>query len=330
LISLNALGKARVWNPSDGKLLKEFDAQEGEGRALVYSPDGSKLFTAGQDRAIRVFDTHTWKELFSRTEAHLRSIYALALSRDGSLLLSGARDDGGIRVWNASDLSLRQEIESPLGVYGIGFSTNEREILTIHKQQQISRWNAADGRLLEQKRLSDGDSGLHALTVVPELSIAFAGSGGAWILRYNMEPPHRKVAAFSVPTGVYSLSWSATSNGLLAGGNDGIISQFQFDDKSSGNFRSGWRGGHDREISGIAWLPDGQHFATVSRDGSIACWNASDVPCDVARYVVTGRGKINSLALGANGEFRLEIDESAPRHMISPEAVRLMLSKLAK
>lgn len=33
--------------------------------------------------------------------------------------------------------------------------------------------------------------------------------------------------------------------------------------------------------------------------------------------------------LGSEGSFRLEIDEAAPRHMISPEAVRLMLRELA-
>jgi hypothetical protein len=33
-------------------------------------------------------------------------------------------------------------------------------------------------------------------------------------------------------------------------------------------------------------------------------------------------------ALGARGEFRLEIDETAPRHMISPEAVRIILATL--
>jgi pimeloyl-ACP methyl ester carboxylesterase len=33
-------------------------------------------------------------------------------------------------------------------------------------------------------------------------------------------------------------------------------------------------------------------------------------------------------ALGSHGDFRLEIDDSAPRHMISPEAVRIMLARL--
>jgi hypothetical protein len=35
-------------------------------------------------------------------------------------------------------------------------------------------------------------------------------------------------------------------------------------------------------------------------------------------------------ALGAQGKFRLDIDDSAPRHMISPEAVRTMLRELAQ
>jgi hypothetical protein len=35
-------------------------------------------------------------------------------------------------------------------------------------------------------------------------------------------------------------------------------------------------------------------------------------------------------ALGTEGEFRLVIDETAPRHMISAEAVRIMLAEMRK
>jgi serine/threonine protein kinase/WD40 repeat protein len=302
LISVNAAGTARIWNPSDGKLMKEFEAHDGEGRALVYSPDGSRLYSGGQDREIRVFDTRTWKVLVSRAEAHPRSIYALALSQDGSTLISGARDDGGIRVWNANDLSMELEIECPLGVYGIGLSAEEQEILTAHKENQLSRWSRADGRLIERKHFT-GESGIHALTTAPELSTAFAASGGGWIFRHSLNSKVQDAAALSTHSGMFSLSWSHKAHALLAGSSGGLISHFWFGDSSTRDVRVGWRRGHEREICGLAWMPDGQHFATASRDGSIAFWNSSVVPPDELRLVVTGHGKINSLALSANGAY---------------------------
>ncbi len=302
LISVNAKGTARVWNPSDGKLIKEFEAHAGEGRALVYSPDGSRLYSGGLDRTIRAFDTRTWNELASRVEAHERTIYAIALSKDGSTLVSGARDDGGVRVWNAHDLSLKQQIDSPLGVYGIGLSPDEQEIITIHKEHQLSRWRPSDGSLIERKHYP-GDSGFHALATVPELSTAFAGSGSGWIFRHSLNPPGKDAAALCAPAGIFSLSWSDKAQELVAGARDGLISQIRFTDAASKDVRIGWRRGHQREVCGITWMPDGQHFATASHDGSVAYWNSDAIPLDHLRHVVTGQGKINSLAFAANGEY---------------------------
>ena len=104
--------------PRDGALLHEFQAHQGEGRALVFSPDGSRLYSGGQDREIKVFDTRSWEIVCSYADAHPRTIYALALNKDGSPAPSGARDDGGICLWNASDLSVKLQIASPLGTYG--------------------------------------------------------------------------------------------------------------------------------------------------------------------------------------------------------------------
>ena len=127
-------------------------------------------------------------------EVHPRTIYAMALSKDGSTLISGARDDGGIRVWDVHELSLKREIDSPLGVYGIGFSSDEKEILSVHKEHQLSRWSFADGHLIERKHFP-GESGLHSLTTAPQLSTAFAASGGGLIFRHRLDLPKSDATA---------------------------------------------------------------------------------------------------------------------------------------
>ncbi len=46
----------RIWNVSNGKILKKFAGHEGCGYVAVFTPDGTKLVTGGLDALIRIWD----------------------------------------------------------------------------------------------------------------------------------------------------------------------------------------------------------------------------------------------------------------------------------
>jgi WD40 repeat protein/tetratricopeptide (TPR) repeat protein len=69
---------------------------------LLFSPDGSRLATASDDRTIKLWDTTTGREVFTLL-GHTGGLRSLAFSPDGHRIISGAVD-ATARVWDATPL----------------------------------------------------------------------------------------------------------------------------------------------------------------------------------------------------------------------------------
>ncbi len=102
----------RVWNTATGELIRTLEPQGfvhfNQGKAFVepialpqlavdFSPDGTKIATAGADRAVRIWDIDTGKEL-QNLQGHRMSITGLVFL-DADRLVSCSLD-GTTRVWN--------------------------------------------------------------------------------------------------------------------------------------------------------------------------------------------------------------------------------------
>ena len=74
-------------------------AHQGEVLAAAFSPDGSRVVTASDDRTARVWDARTGKPL-TEPLAHQGTVRAAAFSPDGARVVT-ASDDKTARVWDA-------------------------------------------------------------------------------------------------------------------------------------------------------------------------------------------------------------------------------------
>jgi WD40 repeat protein len=98
IVAGNAEGIVTVWDatkPEPTLLLGHVDAVNG----LAFSPDGTRLATAGADKVVKLWDTETWQELLA-LDGHTQTIGCVAFSPDGKRLAAGA-DDGSVRVWDS-------------------------------------------------------------------------------------------------------------------------------------------------------------------------------------------------------------------------------------
>jgi WD40 repeat protein len=68
--------------------------------ALAYSPDGTRLASAGDDGVVRVWDANDFHALFA-LRGHADAISGIAYSIDGRLLAS-VSFDRTVRIWDAN------------------------------------------------------------------------------------------------------------------------------------------------------------------------------------------------------------------------------------
>ncbi len=82
--------------------------------AAVASADGQLIAIGGQDGAVQIWDTNTWKEL-RHFQASSRRITQLAFTPEGRHLVSTGDVDGAAKLWDVLTGSARAEFLHPAG-----------------------------------------------------------------------------------------------------------------------------------------------------------------------------------------------------------------------
>ncbi len=95
----NTFGEpVRLWDTRTGKLRRGFADQEGRGRPMALSPDGTVLATGG--KTIKLWDARTGKKL-RELAGYLKKTQSIAFSADGRLLFSGG-SYGTTNAWEVA------------------------------------------------------------------------------------------------------------------------------------------------------------------------------------------------------------------------------------
>ena len=85
-----------MWDASSGRLVKTIRAHNADISSVVFSPRGTQIISASEDRTLRVWDKQTG-ELVSTLSGHGNSVLCIAVSPDGRLVASGGNRT--IRIW---------------------------------------------------------------------------------------------------------------------------------------------------------------------------------------------------------------------------------------
>jgi WD40 repeat protein/tRNA A-37 threonylcarbamoyl transferase component Bud32 len=183
----------------------------------IFSPDGTRIVSAGQDRTVRIWDAATGKELARHTDPPkdtLEHVRAVAYSRDGSFLVSASREFRAADVWDAATLRPRHLLRHAAPVTAIAISPDSRLIATGSEGRDIQLWDAATGKSL-RTLVGHGEEPT-CLTFSPDGERLASGSRDATVKLWDVISGQETVAFRNCPGAVIAIAFHPDGQRLVA------------------------------------------------------------------------------------------------------------------
>ncbi|WP_150526768.1 trypsin-like peptidase domain-containing protein [Roseibium sediminis] len=246
----------------------------------VFSSNGARILTVGDDERGRLWDVDTGREL-AVLSGHGGRVFRGEFSPDGKHILTVSADFSG-RLWNAETgieiVTLRGHVRSVL--HGT-FSPDGKRVLTVSKDGTGRLWNAETG-VEEAVLAGHGDEVLHG-AYSPDgksvLTVSRDGTGRLW----NAETGAGKAVLTGHGADVLHGTFSPDGKSVLTVSRDGTGRLWNAETGAGKAILTG----HVRSVLHGTFSPDGKRVLTVSKDGTGRLWNAET---GVEEAVLAGHG----------------------------------------
>ena len=259
--------KAKLWDATSGKWLRDFNGHGKEVRGIAFNYDGKILATASSDGTAKLWNVATGSEI--RTlQGHNGIVTEVAFSPDGTKVAT-ASFDTTVKIWDVSSgKCLLTLIGHSAPVRSVVWSSNGKWIATGAEDRTARIWNAETGVSL--RKLSAHQDIVY--------SVAFNPNGN----RLATAGADKKVIVWDTTSGdqtltlldageVYGVSFSPDGTRLATASKDRTAKIW---DARNGN-KLVILPGSGSDVRGVAFSPDGRRLVSASLDKTAIVWDLS-------------------------------------------------------
>ncbi len=303
-------------------------------QAIAFAPDG-RLFTAGDDNLVRVWDSATGK-LFDTLKGHTGTVVSLLWHPDSKSLVSGSLDQT-VRVWDLATKQARVIQRSPGDNDALALSPDGKQLASAGVNQTIRFFDFASGK--ETVPAPGPKAGLLGMAASPDGKRLASASSNGMLQLWNAEtgelarewqghhrgeaavafaPDHKHLASASDTVRVWDLDLAQEKMQLPAKAGDPAFS--------------------------VAFQPAGKLLAVGYRSGLVEIWDwtqklvvqkfnypgpvhALAFSIDGGKLVVSGATKIVVWDIAANQEIKRFDSKDGPQASM-PNVASLAFSPL--
>ena len=256
----------KLWDIATGMLIRTIGEEKhgnGNVRAIALSPDGNRAVAVG-DFGVALWDLASG-DLIRKFDTLLDTPMSAAISRDGRRMLSG--NNKTVKLWDLNTGELLRVFEAHTDdVEFVTFLPDGRHILSGGGDKTAKLWDAATGKLLRtfsqpiRGRLAVSSDG-KLIVVAEDDTLTLIDTASGKTVRTIHESTTGALGASAVAV-------SPDRKLILVGANQTL----RLVDSASGSLVRSFDG-HKREITSVAFSPDGALAASSSYDNTIKLWN---------------------------------------------------------
>ncbi|KAI8065924.1 WD40-repeat-containing domain protein [Gongronella butleri] len=173
-----------VVDTSSGKVTPSpvAQAKQDQCKTLVFSPNGAQLATSGDDKVLRVYDTASWTEAFTRPVN--KRLNAMRFTKDGKQIVTV--DKFGDAFCHPCEAADKDDLEPIVGhvsmVTDLALSDDEKYIITSDRDEHIRVSRFPNGYNIEAFCLGHTDV-VTKIAVLPWQSNLLVSAGGDGSIR---------------------------------------------------------------------------------------------------------------------------------------------------
>jgi len=255
-------------------------------RFCAFSPDETRLATAGADQTVRLWDTATG-QLTAIISGHAGAVYSCAFSRSGTMIAT-ASADSMVRLWHLDRVNQHGRRDTQRWYRSCTFSTDGRTLAATSDDGTVHLLDTGTSREISRLE-SDSPHFLFHCAYSPDGTHVVAAAGDGIAHLWRTVDGKRVTLPIHHSDRTSTVAFSVDGRLVVSGSLDGTI---QVCDLSTG--RIIFNAQEEAEVRACGFMPDGRILVVATGVGRLRLFETSGFT--VSQEILEHRRGVNALA----------------------------------